>query len=256
MKPYYSDASVTIYHGDYSLVVNNLGLTFDCIIADPPYGQTSLDWDRWPLGWPDAVRRVLAHSGSMWCFGSLKMFMREVREFDGWTFAQDVVWEKHNGSGFAADRFRRVHDQAVQFYRSDAKWSDVYRKPQTTPDATKRTRRSKRRPPHLGYIDSTPYVSEDGGPLLMRSVIYARSTHGSAVNETQKPVDIVAPLIEYACPPGGLILEPFGGAAPAALYAAATGRRAVVCDVREDQCEAAANRVSGGQLFRKSEGSA
>lgn len=55
----------------------------DCIIADPPYGQTALAWDRWPSGWPAAVRRVLKPSGSMWCFGSLRMFMDRRDEFSG-----------------------------------------------------------------------------------------------------------------------------------------------------------------------------
>lgn len=257
MKPFYSDASVQIFHADFREVVPSLGLTFDCIIADPPYAQTSLTWDRWPIAWPDEARRVLSTAGSMWCFGSLKMFMRETREFDGWTFAQDVVWEKHNGSGFAADRFKRVHDQAAQFYRADAEWSSVYKKPVTTPTAMKKSVRHRTSMPHTGKIGSAVnYNTVDGGPRLMRSVIYARSCHGTAVNETQKPLEIVAPLIEYACPPRGLLLEPFGGAAPAALYAAQTGRRAVVCDVREDQCEAAALRVSGGSLFRGTEGAA
>lgn len=156
------------------------------------------------------------------------------------------------GEAFHADRFKRVHDQAVQWYRSDGEWSRIYKMPQTTPDATAKTVRRKRRPNHTGNIGAHHYVSEDGGPRLMRSVIYARSMHGIAVNETQKPVEIVAPLIEYACPPGGLLFEPFGGAAPASLYAAQTGRRAIVCDVREQQCEAAAKRLSGGPMFARS----
>lgn len=250
IEPYFEHSGVTIYHGD---MLNVLPLIYpdstrddqlpDLIIADPPYAQTSLQWDVWPHGWPDAAANVLKDTGSMWCFGSLKMFMQRSTAFGLWRFAQDIVWEKHNGSSFHADRFKRVHEQAAQFYRVGSQWEGVYKAPVTTPDATARTVRTKRRPNHMGKIDKTPYVSEDGGPRLMRSVIYARSCHGFAVNETQKPIALTAPLIESSCPPGGLILEPFGGSAPAAFYALNSGRRAVVCETRESQCEAAALRL-------------
>jgi site-specific DNA-methyltransferase (adenine-specific) len=46
-----------------------------CVVTDPPYAQTSLAWDRWPTGWLEQVRRVLHPTGSMWAFGTLRMFM-------------------------------------------------------------------------------------------------------------------------------------------------------------------------------------
>lgn len=60
---YYADDSVTLYHGDCREVVPALGITADCIVADPPYGETSLAWDRWPDGWPAILRQA---SRSMW----------------------------------------------------------------------------------------------------------------------------------------------------------------------------------------------
>jgi hypothetical protein len=46
-----------IYTGDIREVVPRLILaeTVDCIIADCPYGETSLGWDRWVEGWPAIV---------------------------------------------------------------------------------------------------------------------------------------------------------------------------------------------------------
>ena len=93
----------------------------------------------------------------------------------------------------------------------------------------------------MGHIEQQKlYVSEDGGPRLMRSVIYARSMHGSASNETQKPKAIVAPLIEYACPVGGLVLSPFMGSGTDLLAARLLGRRAIGIEAREEQCDTAA----------------
>ncbi len=79
---------------------------------------------------------------------------------------------------------------------------------------------------------------------MMRSVIYHRSCHGYAQNETQKPEGVIWPLISYSCPRGGLILDPTCGAGTTGLVARALGMRAILIDIRESQCEIAAQRLS------------
>lgn len=239
MTPYYEDESVTIYHADFIELAKSSQLpSADLAIADPPYGQTSLAWDRWRDDWPLWLTDIVP---AMWVFGTLRSFLDHAREFHLWKMSQDIVWEKHNGSSLAADRFSRVHEQAVHFYRGA--WRDIYHRPPKTLDATPRTVRRKALPPqHQGARGPSTYTSVDGGPRLQRSVIQVRSTHGYAENETQKPVGILTPLIEYGCPPGGLVLDPFMGSGSTLIAARDSGRRAIGIDVREDQCEVAANR--------------
>lgn len=240
MKPYYKDEAVTLYHGDCRDLlpqINPGGVSM--ALADPPYAETSLDWDRWPDGW---AKLAAEYASSMWCFGSMRMFLDRRDEFDGWNLSQDIVWEKHNGSGFHADRFKRVHEVATHWYRGD--WESVYKDVPVTMDATKRAVRRKERPPHTGEIAGSTYISEDGGPRLMRSVIYCRSMHGRAINETEKPGGILEPLIQYGCPPGGLLLDLFSGSSSALMAAKATGRRGIGFEVRESQCEQAAERLA------------
>jgi site-specific DNA-methyltransferase (adenine-specific) len=158
IAPYYADGTVTLYLGDCRELIGDQAFTFaDCIVTDPPYGETSLTWDRWPTGWPSLMPAL-----SMWCFGSMRMFMDRAAEFSGWQLSQDVVWEKHNGSGFMNDRFRRVHEHALHWYRGP--WGEVYKDPQVTNDATARTVRRKGKPPHTGEIGTGTYTSVDGGP--------------------------------------------------------------------------------------------
>lgn len=239
MEPYYDDGQITIYHGDALEILPQLHA--DLIVADPPYNQTSLQWDKWPQGWPSLAKGVLEPHGSMWCFGSMRMFLERVDEFSGWNFAQDLVWEKHNGSSFHADRFKRVHESINHYYPGT--WGAVYKATVTTLDATKRAVRRKQRPPHMGEIDEGVYVSEDGGPRLMRSVQYVRSTHGYAVHPTQKPINIILPLLRYSCPPGGAVLDPFAGSLSTLVAAKELGLRAIGIEIDEKWIEMGMERL-------------
>jgi len=258
MKPYYEHGGITIYLGDcrdvladwMSLAAPVAGGSVDLLLADPPYGDTSLAWDERDLSWLRAAGPTVRDAGSVWCFGSLRMFMAQADQIAalGWRVSQDLVWEKQNGSGFHTDRFRRVHEHALHLYRSTARWEDVYKAPVTTADATARTVRRKTRPTHTGNIGDSAYVSRDGGPRLMRSVVYARNCHGSADHPTQKPLGILRPLISYSCPVGGLILDPTMGAGSTLVAAREMRRRAVGIEIDERFCEAAARRLSQGVL--------
>lgn len=247
MKPYYQDNLITLYCGDMREVVPALGLTADAIITDPPYGETSLEWDRWPEGWPAIATTV---APQMWCFGSFRMFWDKGYDLKAgkWHFAQDVIWEKHNGSNASNDRFRRIHEIPVHFYRDDVSWSELYKQPVYTASATARTVRRKKRPVHWGELGESAYRSEDGGPRLQESIIYCRSCHGYAVNETQKPEGIVRPLMQYSVPAGGKVVDFFAGSGTKLVVARELGLKAVGIELRESQCEEIVKRLSQSVL--------
>jgi len=240
-RPYYEDEAVTLYHGD-ALALLPLLPQADAVLTDPPYGETSLDWDVWPTGWP-AVAALVAPQ--MWCFGSMRMFLDKRGDLGDWKLAQDVVWEKHNGSGFAADRFSRVHEFALHFYRGE--WAALHKEPQIErrPQVGSNSRSMK--PAHTGGIGAQPYSVKD--TRLVRSVIKAASCNGYAVNETQKPEDIVAPLLLYSVPPGGLVVDCFAGSGTTGAVARKTGRRAILIEKREAQCRAIVERLAQGELL-------
>ena len=246
MIPYYADEAVTLYLGDCREILPALGVKAGCIVADPPYGETSHDWDDWPDGW---LRVAAGVSRSLWCFGSMRMFLGHADEFaeTRWKFGQDVIWEKHNGSGFAADRFRRVHESVAHWYRG--RWDDIYQDVPRVPaefDAKDRSvSAAAARTPHTGAIGGHRY--EDDGLRLARSVQRAPSVRGG-LHPTEKPTAILAPLIAYACAPGGMVVDPFAGSGSTLDAARQSGRRAIGIEAREDYCEAAALRLSQGVL--------
>lgn len=240
--PYYQDDQVALFHGDCRDLLP--GLTADAIVTDPPYGETSFEWDRWLTGWPTLCVPV---ARSMWSFGSLRMFGEHWSDFASWKLSHDIVWRKHNGSGFQTDRFRRVHELAAHWYQGD--WGSVHHEAQVTLDATARQVQRKARTPHTGDVGDSSYTSVDGGPRLRTSVIDCRSMHGRAIHPTEKPVAVLAALIQYAVPPGGLVIDPFAGSSSTLLAARLTGRRAIGIEAREDYCEAGSSRLSTPDLF-------
>lgn len=212
------------------------------VVTDPPYGETQLAWDRWPSGW---LTDAAAISDALWCFGTMRMLENAAEFAATWKFAQDVVWEKQNGSGMLRDRFRRVHETATHWYRGA--WADIYHaEPLTDVDVVARTvRKRSAKGPHLhGARGESAYSTVTGGTKLIRSVMRVRSEHMRGIHPTQKPLGILTPLIEYSVPRGGLVVDLFSGSGSVALAARQSGRRCIAFEVREEYAVAAAARLS------------
>jgi len=58
-----------------------------------------------------------------------------------------------------------------------------------------------------------------------------------ALAPTQKPVDLIEPLLRYSVPPGGIVVDPFLGSGSTALAAARTGRHWIGFEI-DPRCEA------------------
>lgn len=242
VDPYYTDEHLTLYLGNFRTLLPRIVEEHgdpDLVLVDPPYGETALEWDRWPAGWP-----ALMPGRSMWCFASMRTLLDRVGEFTSWKFGQDVVWEKHNGSSMRTDRFRRVHEHATHWYRGA--WRDVYHQtprvavpPGSRPVSNGRRDGARAASGHFsGDQSGVGYV--DDGTRLQRSVIKASSMQRrGAIHPTEKPPEVVADLIKYGCPPGGLVLDPMAGSCSSLAVARSLGCRAVGIELREEHCEKA-----------------
>lgn len=248
MTPYYEDDAVTLFHGNSLEIVASLtDLAVDCIVTDPPYGETSLEWDRWPVGWPSAVTHL---ARSMWVFGSARMFdtYRDDLLRD-WRMSQDVIWSKGRGVGSVTDRFYRTHEHARHYYQGP--WSEVYyESPREAVYGTRRGSTARRQATDVSWHGKRNAVDwTDDGTRMVKTVLEVPGLHGHGGHPTEKPVGILDPLIRYSCPPGGLVLDLFAGSGSTLDAARATGRRAFGIEAREDYCEAIARRLSQGDLF-------
>jgi len=237
VTPYWQGDGITLYHGDCRDILP--ALKADCVITDPPYEETSREWDKWPEGWLDAAS---AAANSLWCFGSLRLFLTRHGEYAaaGWKLSHDIIWEKQNGSGFAPGRFHRIHEQAAHWYTG--KWAEIYHKvPELAGATRKNVTRRQLEPGQHGARGASSY--DTGYARQAVTVIRARNMHRIGIHPSEKPVAVLAPLLRHACPPGGLVIDPFAGSGSALETARALGMKAIGIEISENECEKAARRL-------------
>jgi DNA modification methylase len=105
VNPYYSDASVTIFHGDCRDAMQSMdACSIDSIVCDPPYGLTFMGkaWDRGVPGvefWEHALR-VAKPGAHLVAFGGTRMFHRLMCGIEdaGWELRDTMQWMY--GGGF------------------------------------------------------------------------------------------------------------------------------------------------------------
>lgn len=251
-------SSALIITGDVRAVLPTLeAASFDLAIADPAYGETSLKWDKRVAGWPALVRPLLKPHGSLWCFGSLRSLLETHEDFDGWKLAQDLVWEKQNGSGFssAAGRFVRVHEIAAHYYPADIEWGEVYQDPQKVPGKARPGARIRARgkTPHQGAIGVVGYDYTD--ERFARSVIFEPNCHGRAIHPTEKPLGIQQTIVRYSCPPGGNVLALFAGSGSTLVAARREGRDSLGIEIDPGMADKARTRLAEDEpLFNRAVG--
>ena len=107
--------------------------------------------------------------------------------------------------------------------------------------------RNAPRGPYYGQVGATGY--DDDGTRIARSVQKFPSVRGG-IHRTEKPVPLLRLLAAYACPPGGLIVNPFAGSCSTLMAARIAGMRSIGIEADEEACEKAVKlRLAQGDLF-------
>ncbi len=205
MGAYYQDDHATIYHGDCLEIMD--GLEFDVIVTDPPYGINATDHRSQP-------------GAASW----------------------DAIVGDENTDMVAA-LFELIDGPAVVFGANNF--------PELLPHRGRwicwDKRLTRQADKMLGSAFELAWVNTDSGKDRM-----LRCLHGGVVNAnghglrrvhpTEKPVPMLAELIETVCPPG-TILDPFMGSGTTLRAAKDLGRRSIGIEIDERYCEIAAKRL-------------
>jgi DNA modification methylase len=249
MSVYYSDESVTLYHGDADGTLGREAVlevirNVDAIVTDPPYNVSSRngrdgttvgtlkrkdgtarkvqrnfgDWDHaWdPSNFLEHADRVLVDGGSLVAFTT--EFLIGAYMASGLNHRNLIYWRKTNPT----PAFKRLYVRAVEM----AVWQ----------------------------VKGTGWIWNAGG--YRPNVFEGPTVAGFACangelreHPTQKPLWLMRALLELHTAPGSTVLDPFAGSGTSLVAAKFLGRKAIGIEADEAFCEAAARRLAQGVLL-------
>lgn len=254
---------VVVVEGDALSVLRDLpDGCVDAVITDPPYPEISREYGRWTEAeWfalmnpvVEECRRVLKPSGSAVFIlqpnservGRMRTWLWEFMAKWGreWGMVQDVWWWNHTKQPQAHSRrdtgLMRCSVKSC-VWLGDAK---CYRSQESVlwkeSDANKAVKLSDRA---LTYQPCgitmrrgrcAAAAKERGGvtPFNLLPIPNAdsQSSAGASGHSAGTPLNLARWWTRYICPPGGLLLDPFGGSGTMGLAAMKEGRRAVLVE--------------------------
>ena len=214
MIPYYADDFVTIYHGDARELLP--AIAYDVIVTDPPYGVA---WEGGNMGGQkfgpiagdgnhDAMSWALGLDGPRVVFGA---------DHAPWAVPPGgtwSVWDKRSSDTSTLDK-------ALSADR-------IFGSPFEMVWASWQTPRRMFRCLHTGTVNADR----------------AYGKQPPRVHPTQKPVVLLADMLELWVPEGQIVADPFMGSGTTLRAAKHLGRKAVGIEVEERFCEVAATRMT------------
>lgn len=200
-------------------------MSVDLVLADLPYGTTSLEWDSIiPLDrlWAE-YRRVLKPTGCVVLFGSQPFTSKLILSNLPW-FKYEIVWSKNKcGSpGLAKFRPMKTHENIVVF----APGKTTYNPQMTTGEPYSRKAPKKVRCNNHGYGFSNENGVENEGTRYPKSVLNIPRDFSAQqqVHPTQKPVSLMEWLVATYSNPGDTVLDNVLGSGPPGVAAVRLGR--------------------------------
>lgn len=228
--PYYQDEWVTLYHGDCRDVAPDLTPgSVDLLLTDPPYGMAFVS------GWTAAKATVKSdgvRQGVRVVRGALNeleptfspdMHALVFCHWESWPDFYDnlchlfsirnaLIWSK-GGGGMGDLRHEYAKDYEILLFGAKSRGREL---------------RGKR----AGAVVS----GHRRVPPSCRHVPF------------EKPVSLLAELVERHSGPGHLVLDPFAGSGSALEAAKACGRKAIGIELDERLCEVTAKRLAQSSL--------
>ncbi|QPL13940.1 methyltransferase [Gordonia phage NancyRae] len=226
MKPYYSDDTVTLYHGDCrELLVETGDQWVDAVITDPPYTARTHAGAKSNAGGRGGRRAIdFAHIDEP----ALRDILDECgRVTRGWVVA--TVAYQH------AYQLEVDPPAWLRTLRIGA-WVKTNPMPQISAD---RPGQGWEAIAYMHRIDSPPAWNGGG-----KSGNYVLPTEQGTGHPTAKPLSMVQDFVRRFTLPGGIVLDPFAGGGTTLRAAANEGRRAIGVELDERYCEIAATRLS------------
>lgn len=261
-NPYACGERWTLYHGECAEIMPTLDAgSVSAVVTSPPYAEQRADqyggipeaeYPEWTVAWMDALRPALDPLGSVLVNirpnltdGNLSDYMLHTRlavRAAGWVEAEELIWHKPDGPPLGSPkRPRRAWESVHWFSLNRQPWADL----------TKNGALSDRLSLQGGRGIAQGFTSKPSavGAGMSRSqdVLVTRC---NAVDKAEwndhpamYPEGVPAWLIRLACPPDGLVLDPFNGAGTTGVAALKYGVRYIGIDRDAHYLDISARRL-------------
>lgn len=165
---------------------------------------------------------------------------------DGWYLRQDIIWHKPNPMPESVrDRCTKAHEYVFLLSKSDRYFfdADAMKEPAVCADSG---RSSKKRGDFAGKntLPGKEAFRAIRETRNKRSVWSVATRPYKGAHFATYPPDLIEPCIAAGCPPGGVVLDPFGGAGTTGLVAGRLGRKALLCELNPEYAKLAHDRIA------------
>lgn len=207
------------------------------------------------------VKRVMRDEGTLWLnlgdsYGKGKQLqgipwrVAFALQADGWYLRQDIIWQKPNCMpSSVTDRCTSSHEHVFLLAKSHRYFFD-HEAIQEDAISDHQSGNGFKRPERLSYQnkDGTARGNDAqwtgvGGKRNRRDVWSVPVSPFKGAHFATFPPALIEPCILAGCPPGGVVLDPFGGSGTTAGVALAHGRKAVLCELNPEFAELIPARI-------------
>lgn len=266
---------ITLHEGDCLSVLPSIpDQSIDAIITDPPYPGIEREYGKWTVEqWWDLMidvvhhsRRVLKPTGSAVFIlqpnservGRMRSWLWHFMAWiaDEWNMVQDVYWwnytaipqTKNDPNTLRKSLKACVWAGSPDCYRdvSGVRWSES--------DANRAIRDSGRLAGKFDRNTATRInvncerargaAERNGGVTPFNVLPIAVSGESGFGHGAGTPMLLAQWWTRYICPPGGTVLDPFGGSGTMGIAAVREGRKAILIERMPQYCQIARDRVA------------
>jgi DNA modification methylase len=237
-EPYYQDEACTLYCGDCVEIMRVMDAqSLDGIVTDPPYcSGGSLEAQKNTGGQGHRSERLTS--------GEVEWFAADNMTTGGlvWLVRSVLVEARRamrpNRSAFVFTDWRMVPHLAPALESSGLRYRNMI-----VWDKLSSGLGMGFKPAHEIILEYTNGVTEYAS-LAGQNVIRSRRVSASdRQHACQKPLDVLARIIEVGIPSGGTILDPFAGSGSTLVAAKQLGRKAIGVELSELHCETIKERL-------------
>lgn len=236
---------VIVHNDDCFKLLNQFSdKSIDCVICDPPYGQTPLEWDKqvdFNLLWKQ-IDRVCKDNAAV-CIFAQEPFASKLRLSNIKNYKYDWYWKKERPTNiFQVKRRPAKYVENICVFYKDQCTYNVQKIEHVGKKVTNKVNGTFSKT--IAENEITPTEYEDDGTRYPCEILeFKRDVRKENLHPTQKPVALLEYLIDVYTNENDLILDMFMGSGSTGVAAIKKKRNFIGIEIDKNYFDIASNRL-------------